>query len=179
MERERLASTWEEQETKVKAVETSLSTAASKFDAGLASLAILQCQQHSLALGMGTGEIVKGFHGSGRGGLVTPPSPRSLSADSNRPRQRRKNVSGSQGRSASRGTEVETIDCGAESESNTTSTHPSLDRPYTPSLPDESSDANADSDPLQKDSTDLNPNSLSSKKTSSIHQLNTPKSSVH
>ena len=74
---------------------------------------------------------------------------------------------------------METIDCGAESESNTTSTHPSLDRPYTPSLPDESSDANADSDPLQKDSTDLNPNSLSSKKTSSIHQLNTPKSSVH
>jgi hypothetical protein len=74
---------------------------------------------------------------------------------------------------------VETIDCGAESESNTTSTHPSLDRPYTPSLPDESSDADADSDPLRKDSTDSNPNSLSSKETSGIHQLETPESSVH
>jgi hypothetical protein len=64
-------------------------------------LAVLQRQQQGLALGMGNGEIVKGFHGSGRGGLVTPPSPRSLSADSNRPRQRRKKVSGSRGRSAS------------------------------------------------------------------------------
>jgi hypothetical protein len=179
LERERLASAWEEQETKVKAVKTSLGTAASKFDAGLASLAILQHQQQGLALGMGNGEIVKGFHRSGRGGLVTPPSPRSLSADLNRPRQRRKKVSGSRGRSASRGTEVETIDRGAESKSNTTSTHPSLDQPYTPSLPDESSDADADSDPLRKDLTDSNPNSLSSKKTSSIHLLETPESSVH
>src|ERR1700692_2409780 len=37
---------------------------------------------------VGNGEVVKGFRGSGRGGLVTPPSPRSFSADSNRPRQR-------------------------------------------------------------------------------------------
>ena len=176
---EHLASAREEQETKVKAVETSLSTAASKFDAGLASLAVLQRQQQGLALGMGNGEIVKGFHGSRCGGLVTPPSPHSLSADSNRLRQRRKKVSGSRGRSALRGTEVETIDRGAESESNTTSTHPSLDQPYTPSLPDESSDADADSDPLRKDSTDSNPISLSSKETSSIHQLETPESSVH
>ena len=41
-ERERLASMQEELETKVKAVETSLATTASKFDAGLASLAVLQ-----------------------------------------------------------------------------------------------------------------------------------------
>jgi hypothetical protein len=40
--------------------------------------------------------------GSGTGGLVTPPSPRSLSADSNRPRQRRRRTS-SWGRSSSRG----------------------------------------------------------------------------
>ena len=80
-------------------------------------------------------------------------------------------MSGSRGRSALRGTEVETIDRGAESESNTTSTHPSLDQPYTPSLPDESSDADADSDPLWKDLTDSNQ--------ISIHQLETPESSVH
>jgi hypothetical protein len=91
-EHERLASAREEWETKVKAVETSLGTTASKFDAGLASLAVLQCQQQGLALGLGNGEIVKGFHGSGHGGLITPPSPCSLSADLNRLRQRRKKV---------------------------------------------------------------------------------------
>ena len=80
LECECLASTQEEWETKVKAVETSLGTAASKFDAGLVSLAVLQRQQQGLALGMGNGEIVKGFHRSGHGGLVTPPSPCSLSA---------------------------------------------------------------------------------------------------
>jgi hypothetical protein len=37
---------------------------------------------------MGNGDVVKGFHhgSSGQGGLVTPPSPCSLRADSNRPR---------------------------------------------------------------------------------------------
>jgi hypothetical protein len=84
-ERERLALR-EEWETKVKAVETNLGTAAAKLDAGLASLALMQRQRQGLALGLGNGEVVKGFYGSGRGGLVTPPSPRSLSADSNRPR---------------------------------------------------------------------------------------------
>ena len=86
------SSVHKEWETKVKAVETSLGTAASKFNAGLASLAVLQRQQQGLALGLGNCEIVKGFHRSRRGGLVTPLSPRSLSADSNRPRQRRKKV---------------------------------------------------------------------------------------
>jgi hypothetical protein len=90
------------------------------------------------------------------GRLVTPPSPRSLSADSNRPRQRRKRSSSSwaRGRSTSRGgvEEVEPMDRGAESESSTTSMHLSLgQRPYTPSLPDDSSDPDADLDPLRKD----------------------------
>jgi len=63
----------------------------------------------------------------------------------------------------------------------------SLGRPYTPSLPDESSDADtdADTDSLRKDSTDSDPNSLSLKDTggdgnsAGIHQLETPESSVH
>ncbi|KIM79867.1 hypothetical protein PILCRDRAFT_823052 [Piloderma croceum F 1598] len=177
-ERERLASAREEWESKVKSVETNLGTTAAKFDAGLASLAVLQRQQqHAQALGLGNGEIVKGgFHGSssGRGGLVTPPSPRSLSADSNRPRQRRKRTSSSRGRG--RSTSIDVIDRGAESESSTSSTHASLGRPYTPSLPDDSSDV----DSLRKDSTDSNPNSLqNSKDAGSVHQLETPESSIH
>ena len=56
-ERERLASAREEWATKMKNVEINLSTAAAKFDAGLAGLAVLQCQrqhQHQ-QLGMGVG----------------------------------------------------------------------------------------------------------------------------
>jgi hypothetical protein len=91
-ESERLASAREEWESKVKAVETNLGTTAAKFHVGLASLAVLQQrqqqQQASRPLGLGNGEVVKGFHGSGRGGLVAFPSPRSLSTDWNRPRQR-------------------------------------------------------------------------------------------
>jgi hypothetical protein len=57
------------------------------------------------------------------------------------------------GRSTSRGgEEVEPIDHGAESDGSITSTHPS--RPYTLSLPDDSSDAGANLNPLQKDSAD-------------------------
>jgi hypothetical protein len=70
------------------------------------------------------------------------------------------------------------------SESSTTSSmHPSLGRPYTPSLPDDSSDADANL--LRKDSTDSDPSSLSSKDTGGgdgdggVHQLETPESSVH
>ena len=95
---------------------------------------------------------------SGYGELVTPPKPRSLSKDSIRPRQR--------GRKQAR-VKIDphheeprwSIDRGAVMESSTTPTHPSLGQSYT-SLPDDSSDADADSDPLQSDSTDLNPNSL-------------------
>jgi hypothetical protein len=99
-EREQLASAREECESKVKAVETNLGTTAAEFDAGLASLAVLQQrqqqqQQASQPLGLDNGEVVKGFHRSGQGGLVTPPSSHSFSADSNRPRQGRKRSSSS------------------------------------------------------------------------------------
>ena len=112
---------------------------------------------------MGIGDVVKGFHhgSSGQGGLVTPPSPCSLGADSNRPRQERKRTSSSRVRvrSTSRGgEEVESIDHGAESEGSITSTHPS--RPYTLSLPDGSSDAGADLNPLRKDSGDSGTSSV-------------------
>jgi hypothetical protein len=64
------------------------------------------------ATGSGDGDVVKFLHGSsGRGGLVTPPSPRSVGANSDRPRGRY----GSRGGS---GEGVETSDRGAESESS-------------------------------------------------------------
>jgi hypothetical protein len=124
---------------------------------------------------------VRWFHGNGRGGLVTPPSLQSLSADSNGPWQRRKRSRSSRtrGRSSSRGDGLGIVDRGAESESSTSSsTHPSLGRPYTPSLPDDSSEAEADADGdcLRKHSTNSHP---SSKDVGSIHQLETLKSSVH
>jgi hypothetical protein len=125
---------------------------------------------------LGNGEVVKeGFHrsSSGREGLVTPPSPRSLSTDSNRQRQRRKRTSSSRGRG--RSTSIEVVERGAESESSTTSTHASLGRPYTPSLPDDSSDV----DSLQKDSTNSNPNSLQDSDAGSVHQFETPELSIH
>jgi hypothetical protein len=116
---------WCEWESKVKSAETKLSTSAAKFDASLASLAVLQSQQqHTQALGLENGEVVKGvFHESSSGcrGLVTLPSPRSLSADLNRPRQRQKQASSSWGRR--RSTSIEVIDRGAESEGTTMSTH--------------------------------------------------------
>jgi hypothetical protein len=98
---------------------------AAKFDAGLTSLAVFQ--QHPQALGLVNGEVAKGgFHGSsgGRGRLVTPPSPQSLSADLNRLRQRLKRTISSRGRG--RSTSIEVIDRGTESESSTTSTRASL-----------------------------------------------------
>jgi hypothetical protein len=71
-ERERLASAREEWESKVRAVESNLGAAAAKFDAGLASLVVLQ-QVFASGSGSGNGEAVKGgFHyhhvsSSGRG----------------------------------------------------------------------------------------------------------------
>jgi hypothetical protein len=53
-----------------------------------------------------SGEVVKRFHGSGHGGLVTQPSPRSLSKDSNRPRQSKKKTNASRDRSTSQGAEM-------------------------------------------------------------------------
>jgi hypothetical protein len=82
------------------------------------------------------------------------------------------------GRSTSRGVvDVEPIERGAESESSMPPTHPSSfgGQPYTPSLPDDSCDTDADLDPLRKDS-----DSLCLKDTAgSVHQLETPESSVH
>jgi hypothetical protein len=99
-----LASARDEWENKVKTVETNLGSTVAKFDAGLAGLALLQRQQQQLELS-GNGDIENGFPpGNRHGGLATP-SLRSLSADSNRPRQRGKKASSScaRGRSASRG----------------------------------------------------------------------------
>jgi hypothetical protein len=78
------------------------------------------------------------------------------------------------------------IDGGAESKTSTTSTHPSLGRrPYTLSLPDNSSEAsvNRDIDSFNRqDSTVLKPTSISSKDMEmqmGVHQLEMPESSVH
>jgi hypothetical protein len=65
LERERLTSAREEWESKVKAVKTNLGTTAAEFDAGLASLAVLQQrqqqqQQASQPLGLGNGEDREG-----------------------------------------------------------------------------------------------------------------------
>jgi hypothetical protein len=165
----------DEWESNVKSIQTNLGMAAAEFDAGLVSLAVLQRQQQ---LALGNGDVIKGFS-ERHGGPVTPPSPRSLSADLNRPMQRRKKAGSSrvQGRSASRGADPEVIDRGAESEHSTTSTHPSLGRPYTPSHPDDSTDADFDS--LRKASTDSNPCSFSSKDAHGGHQLEPLESSVH
>ncbi|KIM74055.1 hypothetical protein PILCRDRAFT_715237 [Piloderma croceum F 1598] len=61
-----LSSARDEWENKVKAVETNLGSTAAKFDAGLASLALLQRQQQQLGLS-GNRDIENGFlpHGSG------------------------------------------------------------------------------------------------------------------
>jgi hypothetical protein len=153
----------------VKTVETNLGIAAAKFDAGLASLVLLQWQQQqqgqALVL-LGNGDVGNVFphgRGCGCGGLVTC----SLRADSNGPRQRGKRSSLSHARykSASRGE----MDHGVESECSTTS------------LPDDSSEADVDADSLRRDSTDSNPNSLSGSKDADggVHQLETPESSDH
>jgi hypothetical protein len=107
--------------------------------------------------------------GAGVGGWLHP-GPRSLSADSNRPRPRRKrsSLSRARGGSASRGE----VDRGVESEYSAMS----LGRPYTLSLPDDSSDADINADSLRKDPTDSNPNFLSGSKDTEggVHQLETP-----
>ena len=93
----------------MKSIETNLGTTAAKFESGLVSLAVLQRQQQQTQLlgGLRNGDIMKGFHSNGRGGLVTLPSPRSLNTDPNRPRQKKKRSSSSRakGWSTSRGEE--------------------------------------------------------------------------
>jgi hypothetical protein len=71
----------EEWKSKVRSVENNLGAAAAKFDAGLLTLVTLQQQLGGtpglgIGMGIGNGDVVKGFHGSrGRwGGLVMHPS---------------------------------------------------------------------------------------------------------
>jgi hypothetical protein len=129
---------------------------------------------------MGNADVVKGFHWSGgQGGLVTPPSPRNLSTDSNRPRRRKRSSSSwGRGRSTSRGAvDVDHFDRGAESESCTTSTHPSSlgECPYTPSLSDDSSTSDPnpdiDLDSLRKGSCLLCLSDASGSGGGCVHQL--------
>ncbi|OSD07875.1 hypothetical protein PYCCODRAFT_1357554 [Trametes coccinea BRFM310] len=94
-ERERLRRAKEEWESRMRAAEETITGAASKVESGLLSLASFQAQHQQGAM---NGNAKP--HSSG--GLVTPPSPRSLSAESTRPRQRRKRVSTSRGRTRSR-----------------------------------------------------------------------------
>ncbi|KAI0635032.1 hypothetical protein C8Q77DRAFT_1156387 [Trametes polyzona] len=94
-ERERLRRAKEEWESRMRAAEETITGAAAKVESGLLSLASFQAQQQQSFM---NGNAKP--HSSG--GLVTPPSPRSLSAESTRPRQRRKRVSTSRGRTRSR-----------------------------------------------------------------------------
>lgn len=93
-ERERLKRAKEEFESKIKSVEDNMNSAATKMESGLASLTAFQVQlRHSQPNGSAK---ING------GGLVTPPSPRSISAASSRPRQRKRRPSSSRGRTRSR-----------------------------------------------------------------------------
>ena len=77
---------------------------------------------------------------------------------------------------------LEPIDHGVENESSTTSTHPSSlgGRPYTPFLPDHSSDreAKADLDPLRKTRTRFALKDLAGNGSDIVHQHETPESNV-
>lgn len=92
-ERERLRRAKEQFEARLLGIEDTLGNTTAKVETGLASMASFQLQhQHPPA--NGSAKI---------NGLVTPPSPRSLSASATRPRQRkRRPSSSSRGRSRSR-----------------------------------------------------------------------------
>jgi len=151
-ERERLSKAREEWESKTKSIEQGLGTTISKVESGLANMAAFQNQHRFL-----NGEVK---HNGG--GLVTPPSPRSLSSDSNRPRHRRKRSASSRGRSRSFSQEPVRRDSTASDEltdgSGMSVSFPSLrspskrtrSYPYIPSMPDDDSDSDADRKPLSK-----------------------------
>ncbi|KAH9940154.1 uncharacterized protein BXZ73DRAFT_99150 [Epithele typhae] len=93
-ERERLWRARDEWESRMCAAEETVSTAVTKVDNGLMSLTSFQAHQQQ-----------KFMNGNAKphssGGIVTPPSPRSLSAESTRPRNRRKRTA-SRGRTRTR-----------------------------------------------------------------------------
>ncbi|KAH9918701.1 uncharacterized protein BXZ73DRAFT_52796 [Epithele typhae] len=105
-ERERLRRARDEWESRMRAAEETVSTAATKVENGLMSLASFQAHQQQ-----------KFMNGNAKphssGGLVTPPSPRSLSAESTRPRNRRKRAA-SRGRTRSRSISPSPTDDGAD-----------------------------------------------------------------
>ncbi|CAL1709324.1 unnamed protein product [Somion occarium] len=93
-ERDRLKRAREEFESRVQSVENGLNSTVTKVESGLASLTALQVQ-HQFLQPNGNAKI-------NGGGLFTPPSPRSLSVASTRPRQRKRRPSSTRGRSHSR-----------------------------------------------------------------------------
>ena len=96
-ERERLRRARDEWETRMRGLEDGFGNTVSKLESGLAVLSAFQGQSHQQG-GLPNGNFKHS------GGLVTPPSPRSLSAESTRPRQRKKRASASRGRTRSRST---------------------------------------------------------------------------
>ena len=82
----------------------------SKVDNGLASITAFQVQQRQP-------------NGHAKLGLVTPPSPRSLSAESTRPRQKKRRSSTSRGRSRSRSESRPRVNGGEHDEASSTSSH--------------------------------------------------------
>ncbi|OSX63155.1 hypothetical protein POSPLADRAFT_1138902, partial [Postia placenta MAD-698-R-SB12] len=139
-ERERLRRAKDEWETRIRVVEDGVGSNVSKVESMLGTLAALPAQQHSFLNGNG-----KLTHS---GGLVTPPSPRSLSAESTRPRQRRKRSSSSRGRSRSRSASMAAgVEVGSSASSisgDATESHP-LGRRRLPWTADDSSISDTES----------------------------------
>ncbi|TCD64024.1 hypothetical protein EIP91_004658 [Steccherinum ochraceum] len=94
-ERDRMRRAKEEVEVRLRAIEDGVGTSVSKMETGLASLVALQAQLQR-AQPNGSAKT------RSSGGLVTPPSPRSLSAASTRSRQRKRRSSSNSGQSRSR-----------------------------------------------------------------------------
>ncbi|GJE86722.1 FHA and PRK00409 domain-containing protein [Phanerochaete sordida] len=108
-ERERLRKAKEDWELQMKKMETSLESTSAKVDSGLASFASFQVQHHQAP------------NGHAKLGLVTPPSPRSLSAESTRPRTKKRRSSSSRGRSRSRSESPTRVNGGEHDEASSTS----------------------------------------------------------
>jgi len=89
-ERDRLRCARQESENRVRVMEDSLGNAMSKMESGFAAMQAERSQQSYIN---GNAKL------NHSGGLVTPPSPRSPSVESTRPRQRRRRASSSRGRS--------------------------------------------------------------------------------